>query len=219
MKIDLNNPIYRYMLIGRMGKGEDGHVLGSGLEYNEAKSLALHYMNTWRFVEFRHYIPEQEIKMTDVVKNVIFPSEGKTFIATYGSLRRGMQNFRVNSSGGGEFVGLGKTVDNYDLYRYGGAYFPSVNLAESKSGQPVVVDVFEAPVSGLEGSYDTLEGHRPGSEHNFYDRTKVEIEMDDGSFLTAWIYHIDEDQGDDNRVLSGDWCLHNRPDYYNELPE
>lgn len=218
---NLNDPKYHFMLIGRMGKGEDGHVIGSGLQYEEAKSLALHYMNTWRFVEFRHYIPEQEKKMTDVVKNVIFPSEGKTFIATYGSLRRGMQNFRVNAGGGGEFVGLGKTVENYDLYRYGsGAYFPSVNLTASKSGCPVVVDVFEAPLAGLTGAYDALEGHyEKDSTANFYNRTQVEIEMEDGSFLKAWIYHIDEDQGDANRVESGDWCLHNRPNYYNELPE
>lgn len=158
--------------------------------------------------------------MTDNIVDLFTPKEGHVFIATYGSLRRGMQNFRVNQNGGGVFVGMGKTVQNFDLYRYGGSYFPSVNLTESKSGVPVVVDVFEAPIAGLEGSYDTLEGHHaPNHEHNFYNRSKVTIKLEDDSYLSAWIYHIDEDQGDANRVKSGDWCTFNRPDYYAEIQE
>lgn len=142
---------------------------------------------------------------------VIKAAEGNTFIATYGSLRRDMQNFRVNGSGGGKFVGLGKTVDNVNLYRYGGAYFPSVSLAHGSNGTPVVVDVFEAPIKGgLEGPYDTLEGYP-----HFYNRSEVGIKLESGDTLTAWIYHIDEDQRE--LVESGDWCLHNRPNYYEEL--
>lgn len=146
--------------------------------------------------------------MSDLMK----PQDGKTFIATYGSLRRKMQNFRVNASGNGEFVGKGKTLDNYDLYRYGGAYFPSVSLVHNVSNKQVVVDVFEAPEgrSGLEGSYDSLEGYP-----NFYNRTQIVVELDDGCQLLAWIYHIDEEQSD--RIESGDWCEHNVPDYYNSL--
>lgn len=144
--------------------------------------------------------------MTEVVQ----AKEGHVFIATYGSLRRNMQNFRVNSHGGGEFVAKGKTVDNYDLYRYGGSYFPSVSLKHSESGVPVIVDVFEAPEDGLTGAYDMLEGY-PG----FYNRTQIPILLDDGRTVSAWIYHIDDEQR--NRVESGDWCTHNDAEYYEKL--
>lgn len=144
--------------------------------------------------------------------NVITPAYGNVFIATYGSLRRGMQNFRVNESGGGKFVGIGKTVENFDLYRYGSAYFPSVSLAHSESNCPVVVDVFEAPKNGMTGAYDMLEGYP-----SFYNRNEIEVVLDSGETLKAWIYHINEEQP--HRVGSGDWCLENRPNYYDELEE
>lgn len=142
----------------------------------------------------------------------IQPKEGNTFIATYGSLRRNMENFGVNAHGNGVFVGKGQTVENYDLYRFGRSYFPSVSLQHSESGKPVVVDIFEAPEgrTGLQGSYDMLEGYP-----NFYNRSQIEIQLDDGNTLTAWIYHIDEQQ--DNRVESGDWCTFKHPAYYEAL--
>lgn len=149
--------------------------------------------------------------MTNVTnQQVRVAADGSTFVATYGSLRRGMQNFPVNANGGGVFLAKGKTAENFDLYRYGGLYFPSVSLKHNSSEKPVVVDVFEVPLGGLTGPYDRLEGY-PG----FYDRHEVDINLDDGSTLKAWIYHIDEEQ--DNRVESGDWCTFNRPNYYEEL--
>lgn len=146
------------------------------------------------------------------MSNVKTPAEGNTFIATYGSLRRGMQNFRVNAAGGGEYVGTGTTKDKCTIYRYSGCYFPSVSLKpEEHEATHVVVDVFEAPIDGgLDGAYDSLEGYP-----NFYNRTQVEIELDEGQTLTAWIYHIDEPQ--EEVVVGGDWCLHNNPNYYNEV--
>lgn len=224
MKLSIKEPLtgdheVRYLLIGRMGKGEEGYQLGCGLTYPEAKEMAENLQNTWRFVEVKYYLQPKTGQVMS--KNLVIPSDGKVFIATYGSLRRNMQNFHVNARGGGEFVSKGVTVDQFDLYRYGGSYFPSVNLKANKSGKQVVVDVFEAPLEGLTGAYDTLEGYVARSARNpeggFYDRTQVEIQLDDGSFAKAWIYHIDEDQGDSNRVESGDWCLHNRADYYDTL--
>lgn len=147
------------------------------------------------------------------VKNV----EKNVLIATYGSLRVGMQNFGINTAAGATLVGCGETVDNFDLFRYGGAYFPSVSLAHSKSNKPVVVDVFETTQEGLEGPYDMLEGHSPDRDDNFYNRTLVKIQMDSGEVLDAWIYHIDEEQPE--RVESGDWCLYNDHDYYKNKEE
>ncbi|MFW3388518.1 UNVERIFIED_CONTAM: gamma-glutamylcyclotransferase family protein, partial [Kocuria sp. CPCC 205274] len=137
------------------------------------------------------------------------------FIATYGSLRRSMENASVNLRGNGEFIGKGKTDDNYDLFKYGGGYFPSVSLQHNASGVPVVVDIYEAPEghTGLTGSYDALEGYP-----DFYNRTEVPITLDNGDKLTAWIYHIDEVTGD--RVEHGDWCLFKRGEsYYEKLGE
>lgn len=143
----------------------------------------------------------------------IQPKEGNVFIATYGSLRRNMENFGVNASGNGVFVGKGRTAENYDLYRYmGRAYFPSISLKHSEGNCPVVVDVFEAPEGhdGLKGSYDMLEGYP-----SFYNRSQIEIVMDSGETLTAWIYHIDEKMGEP--IEGGDWCTHKHPSYYENL--
>ncbi|MGL5581380.1 MAG: gamma-glutamylcyclotransferase family protein [Cetobacterium sp.] len=143
---------------------------------------------------------------------------GKVFVATYGSLRRGMHNFGVNQRGGGEYFGTGQTRENFNLYRYGGAYFPSVSLKHDSHGVPVVVDVFEAPETGLIGAYDGLEGHRGNDNpHTFYKRTQVVVDMPNNYFLKAWIYHIDEEQNEP--VLTGDWCLHHNENYYKEMGE
>lgn len=124
------------------------------------------------------------------------------FVATYGSLRCGMQNYAVNEAAGAKHIGTGLTCKNIDLYRYRGAYFPSVSLAHSENEKPVVVDVFETDMDGLTGPYDRLEGYP-----DFYNRTEVDVCMEDGSKVTAWIYHIDERQ--EELVASGDWVKHN----------
>lgn len=142
-------------------------------------------------------------------------TESKVYVATYGSLRRAMQNYRVNERAGGKFVGKGSTADNVDLFRFGGSYFPSVSLVHSESGKPVVVDVFETTVDGLTGPYDMLEGYSENEHTRFYNRSEIVINMDDGNQIRAYIYHIDEEQPE--RVESGDWCLHNNPNYYETL--
>lgn len=147
--------------------------------------------------------------------SVMTPKEGNVFIATYGSLRRGMHNWRVNEYGNGQVVGLGNTDENYNLYDLGS--FPSVSLAHNSHGAKVRVEVYEAPAdeTGMRGSYDRLEGYREGASHQFYNRTEIPVTMDNGDTLTAWIYHIDEDQS--RPVVSGDWCLHRNPNYYTDL--
>lgn len=130
-------------------------------------------------------------------------SEKNVYVATYGSLRKGMGNYRVNESAGAEFFGSGKTKNKVALFRYCEG-FPSISLTHP-SDSHVVVDVFKTDQNGLEGAYDSLEGYRgKGHPYNFYDRTEVPIVMDDGSEITAWIYHIDEVTGP--QVEHGDWC-------------
>lgn len=142
--------------------------------------------------------------------SVLTPAEGKVFIATYGSLRRGMHNYRVNVMGNGQLVGMGETDENYNLYDLGS--FPSVSLAHNSHDMSVVVEVYEAPAdnTGLTGPYDRLEGYP-----NFYNRTEIPVTLENGDTLTAWIYHIDEDMA--RPVEGGDWCLYRNANYYNEL--
>ncbi|MFW3388241.1 UNVERIFIED_CONTAM: gamma-glutamylcyclotransferase family protein, partial [Kocuria sp. CPCC 205274] len=125
------------------------------------------------------------------------PAEGKCFVATYGSLRRGMHNTRVNQMAGGELVGLGNTDRPYNLYDLGS--FPSISLVHTDQETPVRVEVYETNIEGgLEGPYDRLEGYP-----HFYNRTEVPVTLDNGDTLTAWIYHIDEDAR--RPVEGGDW--------------
>ncbi|MGL4519211.1 MAG: gamma-glutamylcyclotransferase family protein [Phocaeicola sp.] len=139
-------------------------------------------------------------------------SEKNVYVATYGSLRRKMGNHSVNAMAGGEFVGLGKTEQNINLYAYCSG-FPSVSLAHSSNEKPVVVDVYHTTQSGLEGPYDRLEGYNEKDpKRGFYDRTLVKINMDDGRELDAWIYHIDEETGP--LVESGDWAIHRAGEKY-----
>lgn len=136
----------------------------------------------------------------------------KVFVATYGSLRRGMHNAMVNDNANAVFVSKAKTKENFDLFEYGGGAFPSVSLVHSESKKPVVVDLYETTMAGVTGAYDWLEGYRGPGARNFYDRTEITVVKDDGEEVIAWIYHIDEEQ--DVRVESGDWCTHKIHDYY-----
>ena len=126
------------------------------------------------------------------------------YVATYGSLRRGQANYLVNDRAGAKSIGEGWTEDNFDLFRYGGSYFPSISLEHSNNNKPVRVEVFATDKAGLEGPYDRLEGYNKRSpEDSFYQRTQIAVKMDSGETVIAWIYHIDEEQ--DVLVESGDW--------------
>lgn len=152
------------------------------------------------------------------MSKLISNNHGKVFVACYGSLRKGMHNFHVNARGEGQYFGTGQTRENYNLYRYGSAYFPSVSLVHNSNGTPVVVDVFEVPSCGLTGAYDSLEGHRGNDNPStFYNRDLVTIDMPNNYHLEAWLYNIPDEQ--EELVESGDWCLFLNENYYKELDE
>ena len=131
----------------------------------------------------------------------------KVLVATYGSLRAGNHNYVVNTRAGATSLGEGWTVENYNLYQYGNAYFPSVSLTHNDNESKVRVEVFETDQAGLEGPYDGLEGHRGNdNEYTFYKRTPIQVTLDSGEEVTAWIYHIDEEQ--ETLVKSGDWTAY-----------
>lgn len=144
-------------------------------------------------------------------------SSNPVYVACYGSLRRNMGNDRVNKYAEATLVGLGNTVEHYNLYAYCSG-FPSVSLAHNSADKAVRVEVYQTTMAGLTGPYDMLEGYRGDSEHNFYNRTLVPVQMDNGDVLDCWIYHIDEEQS--VLVESGDWCEYKRgAEYYESLED
>jgi len=117
-------------------------------------------------------------------------------VAVYGTLRQGHGNHWSMEQAQGELVGKGKTVENFNLYNLGA--FPSVSLSHSSNKKPVVVEVYATDERGLTGPLDGLEGYP-----SFYNRTKVDVRLESGDVVEAWIYHIDDDKG--NLIESGDW--------------
>lgn len=143
--------------------------------------------------------------------NVTLGTQSKPIlVATYGTLIRGESNHGSMERAGGEFVSAGKTVDNYDIFKYCGG-FPSVSLAHSNNNKPVTVEVFRVDEKGLKGALDCLEGTRypPHHSDNMYNRTVVPIRLTDGQVVDAWIYHIDEDLGEDLLIKGGSWVNRN----------
>ena len=124
----------------------------------------------------------------------------RVLVVTYGSLRTGMQNFRVNERAGGVSIGEGFTEQPALLSRYGGAYFPVVSLDPEHAKGKIRVEVFETTQDGLEGPYDSLEGYP-----NFYNRTKIPVILDSGETVEGWIYHIDDLGCHGETVESCDW--------------
>lgn len=139
-------------------------------------------------------------------------SEKNILVATYGSLRLGMGNYRTNERAGAERIATGSTVTPYNLYEYGGGGFPAISLTQECKAPQLVVDIFRTDEAGLFGPYDSLEGYRRNApEQSFYNRTLVPVQWinEDGEVETAeaWIYHIDNYVG---KVLveDGDWVRH-----------
>jgi gamma-glutamylcyclotransferase (GGCT)/AIG2-like uncharacterized protein YtfP len=74
----------------------------------------------------------------------INPALGHVFIATYGSLRRGMSNYHVNALGDGKLFCSGRTREKYSLFRCGTSDYPCLSLRSCHPhAHTIVVDVFE----------------------------------------------------------------------------
>lgn len=123
----------------------------------------------------------------------------RILVAVYGTLRSGEGNHRSMVRAQGVSLGLGKTVDNINIYSLGG--FPKVSMTRTDHGVPVVVEVFETNEAGVLGPLDGLEGYP-----RFYNRSIIDIELDSGEVVKAWMYHIESDDSLNYPILSGDWC-------------
>lgn len=109
----------------------------------------------------------------------------KTLVAFYGIFRKDFhgRSDAGHKGRGSSHVGKGRTVENYNSYDW------YVDLGRNSQGYPVIVDVYEVTPEGL-ASYDVVEGTR-GVDHpdNWYNRSKVDVQLDSGEVVNCWIYH------------------------------
>lgn len=107
-------------------------------------------------------------------------------VAVYGTLKKNYSNYYhyLKSS---THVGSGETKDKYPLVISGLPYV----MNKKGVGHNVDVDVFLVSQSTLK-QIDSLEGHP-----TWYERKKIQILMDNGGVMTAWLYFNDtiEDTG------------------------
>lgn len=102
----------------------------------------------------------------------------KTFVAVYGSLKRGFNNHHIIKET--PFIGKGLTVNRYAMYNLGG--FPFITKEEIGK---VSVEVYDVTDPNILFNLDDLEGHP-----DFYCRERIEIDLDTGERVSAWIYFI-----------------------------
>lgn len=124
----------------------------------------------------------------------------KNIVIVYGSLLSGLGNHGVMKAAEGKLLGHGVSVENIDMYSRGG--FPSISLQHSVNRNPIVIEAYEVEDENMH-IIDRLEGYRGEGKSNFYDRSPIEVELQDGTVLTGLVYHIDT-QGQ-FPVVSGDW--------------
>lgn len=106
----------------------------------------------------------------------------------YGTLRQGeCSDLSIRS--GAEFVS--KDEINGDLYDLG--WYPGVKLGGDNL---VRGDVFQLKDASIITQLDTYEGYP-----NLYDRSVVETK----GGRQVWVYTINRECGDNERIASGDW--------------
>lgn len=97
-------------------------------------------------------------------------------VAVYGTLKRGLGNHHYIEDS--KYVGKGKTKDKYPLVVSGLPYL----IEEKDKGHHVEVEVYKVDDDTLR-RLDSLEGHP-----NWYERKKVDIKLNTGTVVKAWIY-------------------------------
>lgn len=119
-----------------------------------------------------------------------------TYIAVYGTLRKGFGNHRV--LGDSTLVGTGKTVEKLKMTAAG---IPFVTRNEEVSNITVeVYDVSDAQLPRVDG----LEGYNPNNhEGSWYKRTPIQVMIGEDE-VTASIYFGDKDAA--TVIASGDYA-------------
>jgi len=115
-------------------------------------------------------------------------------VAVYGTLRKDGGAHVMLRLIHARFVGKGK-VRGYMM-------FASRIPFAVKSGNPkdtIVVEVYDVP----DDKIPILDYYESG-----YERNKVEVELENGETLTAWIYEWKESLEGCERIACGDWVEH-----------
>lgn len=122
-----------------------------------------------------------------------------TLVAVYGTLRKGFYNNSLLDNA--TFKDSGFLKESATMFSNGG--FPILSFKEGlETPSPIRVEVFEVIDQRTMDRLDSLEGYP-----NWYNRTEREFTLDNGSVVTAWIYHQDQDFTERlPLVASGDWC-------------
>lgn len=108
-------------------------------------------------------------------------SPKKHLVAVYGTLKVGNGNF-YSLLGADNYTTSGVTVNKYPMLSNG---IPYVSSKPSVDGNHISVDIMKVSDEEL-ADLDRLEGHP-----DWYKRETTEIELSDGSIISAWLYFND----------------------------
>lgn len=103
-------------------------------------------------------------------------------IAVYGTLKAGHGNHKLMEGTDTEYLGSGVTVNKYAMQIQGVPY-----VFKNKSYDQIDVEVYSVPDNNERVKIDSLESHP-----YHYKRELIDIELLDGSTVTAWLYFGDE---------------------------
>lgn len=113
------------------------------------------------------------------------------YVAVYGTLRQGFGNHHCMQRAGGTYIGIGKTIEKFQLFAYSIPYVTRKTKDVDKYlPTNIVVEVYEPkdwkPLDSLEG-YDP---NHPEDENGYY-RRPIEVELENGTVVTADLYFYD----------------------------
>lgn len=134
--------------------------------------------------------------------------QDSSHIFVYGTLRKAfglpMHQYLVSNGtfiGKASFQGILYEVDN----------FPGV-IASSDPQKQVLGEVYELhDFPAVITELDRYEGYDPDSpEQSFYKRTHKNVYLEDGEFISAWIYIFNRSTEDLEEIKSGDYLQYRR---------
>jgi gamma-glutamylaminecyclotransferase len=99
-------------------------------------------------------------------------------MAVYGTLRGGLPNHSYVKNH--KFLGTGKTVEKYTMRASGIPY------VGKEPRTRIDVEVYDVTGKTEIEAIDRLEGHP-----HWYKREEIEVELNDGRILKAWLYFME----------------------------
>ena len=118
--------------------------------------------------------------------------ENKINMFVYGTLMQGLGNHKV--LGNSRFISKAKTKGLYALFALGIPY-----VTKSVNKDRIHGEVYEVNETDLV-NVDRLEGHP-----RFYKREQIDIELENGDIIEAWIYFCDVNTKSVDYVVSGNY--------------